>query len=87
MATFGEAIEALKAGDWAARDGWNGKGMHIYLEDAWTETVKGGVFKGQKVMHDAHICMFTAHKTHQHGWLASQADMLATDWQIIEPHN
>lgn len=29
--TFGEALEALKAGKEVARSGWNGKGMFLYL--------------------------------------------------------
>jgi len=30
------------------------------------------------------ICMFTAQQKHQPGWLASQADMLAEDWQLLD---
>lgn len=80
---FGQALEALKAGSHAQRAGWNGKGMHIYLEDGQTETIGDGVFKGQKRITDPCICMFTAQGTHQPGWNASQADMLADDWQIV----
>lgn len=28
---FGQALEALKKGDRIAREGWNGKGMSLYL--------------------------------------------------------
>lgn len=31
---FGKAIEALKEGKRAARDGWNGKGMFIFMRPA-----------------------------------------------------
>ena len=31
--TFGEALEAMKAGKKVARKGWNGKGMYLYLAD------------------------------------------------------
>ena len=31
--TFGEALEAMKAGKKVARTGWNGKGMYLYLAD------------------------------------------------------
>ena len=31
--TFGGALEALKAGKKVARNGWNGKGMYLYLAD------------------------------------------------------
>jgi len=30
-----------------------------------------------------HIDMFTADGSMQPGWLASQADMLATDWCVV----
>ena len=32
--TFGEAIEALKKGKRVAREGWNGKGMFIFMRPA-----------------------------------------------------
>lgn len=83
--TFGEAIVALKQGEWVQRSGWNGKNMHIYLEDARNITMPAGVFKGQTRRHEAYICMFTAQGNHQPGWLASQPDMLAEDWQIVSP--
>lgn len=31
---FGQALEALKQGKRAARDGWNGKGMFIFMRPA-----------------------------------------------------
>ena len=66
---FGQAIAALKAGKFVQRAGWNGKGMYVYLI-----TLAGC---------DPCIVMFTAQKTYQPGWLASQADMLAEDWSIL----
>lgn len=67
--TFGQAIEALEAGNYVARAGWNGKGMYIYLMQ----------FDG----YDPCIVMYTAQGTGQPGWLASQADILAKDWCIV----
>ena len=42
---FGEALEELKKGVTVARDGWNGKGMFVYLVPAgrfaaYTEVAK-----------------------------------------------
>ena len=74
---FGEAIHALKDGKCLQRAGWNGKNMHIYLEDS--------TFKGEKRTYEPVIIMFTAQGAHQPGWLATQADMLALDWQTIDP--
>ena len=39
---FGQAIEAMKEGELVQRKGWNGKGMHIYLEDEFSFPIRGG---------------------------------------------
>ena len=83
--TFGDAIEALKNNKCVQRRGWNGKDMHLYLEEHCSHILRGGIFAGQERKYDPVICMFTAQGTHQPGWLASQADILATDWQVVEP--
>ncbi len=67
--TFSQALELLKRGDHIARQGWNGKGMYLYL---W-----------QDLGFQPCIVMYTADKKHQPGWLASQADLLADDWVIV----
>lgn len=86
---FGEALESLKLGKKVARDGWNGKGMWLILVNgspnikpvAGTPYSKAGIV--EEVNIDAHIDMFTAQKSMQPGWLASQSDMLAEDWEVI----
>lgn len=86
--SFGHAIAAMKAGDRVARAGWNGKGMFLFL-------VAGSVFKvnrpplldiypeGTEINYHAHIDMKTADGMVV-PWLASQTDMLADDWMIVE---
>lgn len=74
---FGQALEAMKANKSVGRTGWNGKGMHIYLEDYPPGAILGRTYAPC-------IVMFTAQGTHQPGWLASQPDMLAEDWEIVE---
>ena len=81
--TFGEAIEQMKAGQCVQREGWNGKNMHIYLEDAFSFPIGDGVYKGHARRYEPVICMFTAQGKHQPGWLASQPDILANDWQVV----
>ena len=81
---FGDAIQALKEDKQVLRKGWNGKDMHLYLENMLSHTIGDGVFKGTYRKYEPCICMFTAQKTHQPGWLASQADILAEDWEIKE---
>ncbi len=82
--TFGEAIEAMKAGKCVQRVGWNGKNMHIYLEEYMSWPVPGGVFKGEVRKYEPCICLFTVQGTHQPGWNASTPDVLATDWQVAD---
>ncbi|TIM14492.1 MAG: DUF2829 domain-containing protein [Mesorhizobium sp.] len=85
---FGQALEALKAGDCVRRAGWNGKGMHLYIEDSLYRSMPRADVKGKITYTDQGkyapcICMFTAQKVHQPGWLASQPDMLAEDWEVL----
>ena len=90
--TFGDAISALKQGKKVARSGWNGKGMWLVLVPG-TPTVnftegspyqKAGLVSGEILPH---IDMYTTNAEGRRamlpGWVASQTDMLATDWQII----
>ena len=74
---FGEAIAALKAGKKVAREGWNGKGMWLVLIRA------GNAMSHGFEMQDC-IGMKTATNVMQPGWLASQNDMLAEDWMVVE---
>jgi hypothetical protein len=89
---FGEAIEALKQEKRVAREGWNGKGMFLYLvrgtpvdkEFLRNEASRQPIEDNTGVVHfQSHIDMFTAQKTVCVGWLASQADMLAEDWIVL----
>lgn len=90
--TFGLAIEALKAGQRVSRAGWNGKGMWLVLVPgrdgvSFTEGspyAKAGLTHGQILPH---IDMWTVNAQGRRamlpGWVASQTDMLADDWQIV----
>ena len=75
---FGQAIEAMKNGYHVARKGWNGKGMYIWI-------VEGRFLQSNgHLPYQDSICMKTAQNTVCVGWLASQADMLAEDWEVVE---
>ena len=84
--TFGQAIEALKNGKSVARKGWNGKGMFLYLikggEIARALKYGFGEYENEPTITDS-IAMKTAQNTIVVGWLASQTDMLAEDWEVI----
>lgn len=77
---FGQALEALKRGQRVERAGWNGKGMHLYLED-WLEGTL--TFGPDRRRYQPVLCLYTSKGEHQPGWLASQADLLAEDWKIL----
>lgn len=89
---FGMALEALKRGKSVARSGWNEKGMFLTLQPG--SIVKGSQMGNEvakdyygdaKVKINSHVDMMTADGTYVVGWLASQTDMLAVDWEIVTP--
>lgn len=87
--TFGDALEVLKSGGRVAREGWNGKGMFLFLVPGSTFTVNRppllGIYpEGTQVDYHAHVDMKTA-QGYVVPWLCSQADMLADDWTIVDP--
>lgn len=93
---FGEAIEQARNGRKIAREGWNGKNMYVYMTqgriipaEEWVvrvpahaltemEKIRGGVFISP------HLDMMSAQGVRIIGWLASQTDMLADDWYVVE---
>ncbi len=88
--SFGHAIEAMRAGHKVARAGWNGKGMFLYHVPAASYPAQRntagtmlGVFADDMVPYGAYIAMKTA-QDNVVPWLASQTDMLANDWCIVE---
>jgi len=86
--TFGEAIEALKAGHKVARKGWNGKGMFLFYVPGSKFKVSRppllGIYEeGTEIEYHGHIDMKTA-QGYVIPWLASQADILSEDWDIVK---
>ncbi len=93
--SFGMAIEALKAGQKVARAGWNGKGMWLAISCSGTREVPASGFWSPHNAEHARlnggiatvlpsITMKTAPGEILMGWLASQSDMLADDWEIVQ---
>ena len=93
--SFGMAIEALKLGKRVARSGWNGKGMWLSLSGNGTREVPAGSFWSENNAQFARDCggsapvlpcitMKTATGEILMGWLASQTDMLAEDWVLVD---
>lgn len=85
---FGDALAGLKQGKRVARHGWNGKGMFLFLVPGSTFEVSRppllGIYpEGTVINYQPHIDMKTAQDTVV-PWLASQTDVLAEDWAIVE---
>lgn len=75
---FGQAIHYLKGGRKVARQGWNGKGMWLVHVSAAAWSANVGVsaklpFIAMKTADDRIV-----------PWLASQTDMLAADWVLVD---
>lgn len=92
--SFGLAIEAMKQGKRVARAGWNGKGMWLVLVPGTPSAqLKPGTPYANALGLESceilpHIDMWTVNASGRRamlpGWLASQTDMLADDWLIVE---
>lgn len=85
---FGQALEALKDGKKVGRDGWNGKGMFLFLVPGSTFKVNRppllGIYpEGTEINYCPHIDMKTADGKIV-PWLASQTDVLAEDWGFVD---
>lgn len=89
---IGAAIKALKAGSRVARPEWNG--AYLWLLPAATvkaEWCREPHLKAQAEANGGEIeClgsirMMTADHKVLTGWLASQIDILADDWTILDP--
>jgi hypothetical protein len=86
---FGRAIAALKEGRRVAREGWNGKGMFLFLVAGSNfvvnrEPLLSIMGEGATVTYRPHIDMKDA-EGKVVPWLASQTDMLAEDWVEVLP--
>ena len=82
---FGQAIDALKAGQKVARSGWNGKGLSVELQvpDAHSKMTLPYLFMN----YPATPASDTAPENHINArvpWLASQTDILADDWEVVQ---
>lgn len=85
---FGIALNLIKEGKRVARAGWNGKDMFIFLVPGSQFIVNRppllGIYpEGTEVQYQNHVDMKTAEGSIV-PWLASQSDLLATDWFEVE---
>lgn len=92
-ATFSQALDHVKAGGRAARAGWNGKGMWIAHGEGrkipasafWNPHTRAHAM-AQPDQHCEvlpYLILKTADDKILMGWLASQSDMLSSDWCLL----
>lgn len=73
IGSFQHALNELKAGHVVAREGWNGKNMWIKLQAPDV---------GSKMsLPYIYICTADGDLV---PWVASQTDLLAEDWQVLD---
>lgn len=79
---FGEALDALRCGERVARQGWNGVGIFIEIQnpDANSKMTQPYIFIDTTGLQ---IKNTKVHTTGRVPWLASQTDLLAKDWVVV----
>lgn len=85
---IGWAVKQMRNGSRVRRQGWNGKGMFLFLVPGSTFEVNRppllGIYEtGTVINYHAHVDMRTA-TGEIVPWLCSQTDLLATDWEVAE---
>ena len=88
---FGLAIEAAKKGKKITRRGWNGKGMWVVYRTGYPDGIPCnkntadavGIPEGTLFKVRPYLQMKCVDGSFQM-WLASQSDILADDWEVVE---
>ena len=89
---FSEALHRVKAGKHIQREGWNGKGMFVVYQKGYPDGIPinkntaeaTGEPEGTVHRFLPYLMMRTAQGDFV-PWLASQTDILASDWEEITP--
>lgn len=96
--TFGQALNALMCDKMVRRTGWNGPNQFVYKTIGNTVTkdfipkfaslplsVKAFLEKrGVDIVFNPSLTLHNAQGQMQPGWVPSQGDLLASDWEIVE---
>lgn len=94
---FGEAIWALKRGEMIQREGWNGKGLFVFMQvpaeigeeiipkmQSLPRSVKDEFNKrGGSITYQNQMALVYPDNS-IHGWAPSANDTLAEDWCILD---
>lgn len=83
---FGEALRIIKNGGKCTRKGWNGKDQYIQLAKGIAYKLPDDSGRYETCYHEdigSQAILFVGTRGKQMGWLASQSDMLAKDWEEV----
>jgi hypothetical protein len=87
---FGHALHEVRTGSQIARAGWNGKDMYVAYQPGYPDGIAINANTAQATGRpQGSVCRFLPYllfRTAQGDfvpWLASQADVLADDWEIV----
>lgn len=95
--SFAAILNYINEGKMVRRAGWNGKGQFVYKTVGNTvskdfihkfaslpQAVKNFLAdKGEDVVFNSSLTIYNAQGEMQPGWLASQGDLMAEDWEIV----
>ena len=95
---IGWAVKQMQGGLKVCREGWNGKGRWIVLmtgmnlppfntqgtEKKVNDRTARLIGEDTPLKTLPYIAMWTEDKEWLPGWLCSQTDLLATDWEIVD---
>lgn len=84
---FSEALIFIRNGRKLSREGWNGKGMFVYLVPGHEFVVNRAPLnefyrEGTKITYNAHIDIRCA-DGHCSVWTPTMYDLLADDWACV----
>lgn len=94
---FGQAIEALKDGKRIAREGWNGKGLFVFMQvpaeigfdiipkmQSLPQSVKDEFIRRKGAISYSNQMALVNPNNSINGWAPSSSDTLAEDWVILD---
>lgn len=82
MASFSDALMALKAGKHIRRAEWAQSRVHVYMEEQRV------LMEGSRMerTQGAYMVLYISKGHHYPGWNPSTHELLSDDWEILSPH-
>lgn len=93
--SFSTALQYLKDGKKIQREGWNGKGQFLLKAGGYSvdlDKVRADTHFTKEFLESEgasafiiapHIDLWNAQKVYVPGWVPSQGDLFAEDWQVL----